>query len=65
MRGRDRAYALTSADKITKSLLSIVFNDRCDMVVPTALLLQDQLAKIAPTLNSPTILRWAEVTLGL
>ena len=69
MNGRDRAYAFASANTLGKSALSVVFNDRCDMVVATALLPHDRPATIEPAvislLNSPTILRWAEVTLGL
>jgi hypothetical protein len=69
MNGRDRSYAFGSANTLGKSALSVVFNDRCDMVVATALLTHDQPATIEPAvisfLNSPAILRWAEVTLGL
>lgn len=69
MNGRDRTYAFASANTLGKSALSVVFNDRCDMVVATALLPHDRPATIEPAvisfLNSPTILRWAEVTLGL
>src|SRR5215470_13409870 len=38
MNGRDRAYAFASDNKLGKSALSVVFNDRCDMVVATAVL---------------------------
>jgi hypothetical protein len=69
MNGRDRGYAFASANKLGKTALSVVFNDRCDMVVATAMLMHDQPATIEPAvisfLNSPTILRWAEVSLGL
>jgi hypothetical protein len=69
MNGRDRGYAFASANKPGKTALSVVFNDRCDMVVATAILTHDQLAVIEPAvisfLNSPKILRWAEVSLGL
>jgi hypothetical protein len=69
MNGRDRAYALAPTNSLAKSLLSIVFNDRCDMVVATALLPHDQPAMLEPAvitfLNSPTVLHWAEATLGL
>lgn len=69
MKGRDRAYALASANTLAKSALSIVFNDRCDMVVATVLLPHDRPATIEPAvisfLNSPGMLRWTEVTLGL
>jgi hypothetical protein len=69
MKGRDRVYELTSANPPGKSALSVVFNDRCDMVVATAVLPHDRPATIEPAviafLNSPAILRWAELTLGL
>src|SRR5256886_16606318 len=35
MKGRSRAYALAARDRPGKSAISIVFNDRCDMIVPT------------------------------
>jgi hypothetical protein len=69
MNGRDRGYALASANRLGKSALSVVFNDRCDMVVATAVLPHDRPAAVEPAvisfLNSPMILRWAEITLGL
>jgi hypothetical protein len=40
MNGRDRGYALASANVLGRSALSVVFNDRCDMVVATAVLTQ-------------------------
>jgi len=33
MKGRSRAYALAARDRPGKSAISIVFNDRCDMIV--------------------------------
>jgi hypothetical protein len=69
MNGRDRGYALTSANPAGRSALSVVFNDRCDMVVATAVLPHDRPATVEPAviafLNSPAILRWTEITLGL
>ena len=69
MNGRDRAYLTTSANPPGKSALSVVFNDRCDMVVATAVLPHDRPATVEQAviafLNSPAILRWTEVTLGL
>jgi hypothetical protein len=69
MNGRDRGYALTSASPPGKSALSVAFNDRCDMVVAMAVLPHDRPATVEAAviafLNSPGILRWAEVTLGL
>jgi hypothetical protein len=69
MNGRHRAYALTGPQPPGKSALSIVFNDRCDMVVATAVLPHDRPTTIEPAviefLKSTTILHWAQVSLGL
>ena len=68
MNGRVRAYALTASRPGT-SAISIVFNDRCDMVVATVVLPKDQHATIEPAvlqfLNSAPLLHWAELALGL
>jgi hypothetical protein len=52
-----------------KTALSVAFNDRCDMIVATAVLPHDRPAMIEPDvlafLNGDTVLRWAEVALGL
>jgi hypothetical protein len=49
--------------------LSVGFNDRCDAIVATAVLGEGRPGAIEPAvlafLNSRTVLRWAEVTLGL
>jgi hypothetical protein len=69
MNGRDRAYALTAPKPPGKSAISVVFNDRCDMVVATVVLPHDRPTTIEPAviefLNSATVLHWAQVTLGL
>ncbi len=69
MKGRSRAYTLTARNPSGKTALSVVFNDRCDMVVATAVLPHDQPAIIEPGvmdfLNGSAVLRWAEVTIGL
>ena len=69
MKGRSRAYTLTARNPPGKTALSVAFNDRCDMVVATVVLPHDRPATIEPRvidfLNSSTVLRWAEVTLGL
>src|SRR5438552_3388435 len=69
MKGRSRAYALTAHNRPGRSALSVVFNDRCDMIVATVVLPHDQPATIEPTvmefLNSRTVLHWAELTLGI
>ena len=52
-----------------KSAISVVFNDRCDMIVATVVLPHDQPATIEPGvldfLNSTTVLLWAEIALGI
>jgi hypothetical protein len=74
MQGRSRAYALHQADKIagktaTKTAISVAFNDRCDMVVATAVVPHDRPTAMEPDviafLNSRTVVHWAETTLGL
>jgi hypothetical protein len=69
MNGRIRAYALTAPKPPGKSAMSVVFNDRCDMVVATFVLPHDRPTTIEPAviefLNSATVLHWAQVTLGL
>ena len=69
MKGRSRAYTLAARNRPGETALSVVFNERCDMVVATAVLPHDQPAIIEPRvidfLNGSAVLRWAEVTLGL
>jgi hypothetical protein len=69
MKGRSRSYALAAKNRPGKTALSIAFNDRCDAIVATAVLAHDRPAAVEPgvmeLLNSKTVLRWAEVTLGL
>ncbi len=75
MHGRSRAYALhnsagkTASKTASKTAISIAFNDRCDMVVATAVVPHDRPATIEPGvvafLNSRTVLRWAEIALGI
>src|SRR5262245_24506345 len=64
MKGRSRSYTLAGA-----STLSVAFNDRCDAIVATVLLGPNRPETIEPGvlafLNGKTVLRWAEVTLGL
>ena len=68
MRGRSRPYILP-AHSPGKTAISVAFNDRCDMVVATAVLPHDRPAAIEPGiiafLNSGAVLRWAGATLGL
>ena len=70
MKGRSRAYAVAKPARAgDKSALSVAFNDRCDAIVATVVLGHDRPAAIEPGviefLNGDTVLRWAEVTLGL
>jgi hypothetical protein len=69
MKGRGRAYAIVDSNRSGKSALSVAFNDRCDAIVGTVVLGHDRPAIIEPGviefLNGSTVLRWAEVTLGL
>jgi hypothetical protein len=69
MKGRSRAYALAARDRPGKSAISIVFNDRCDMIVATVVLPYDQPTAIEPGvmafLNSKPVVHWAELALGI
>ncbi len=69
MKGRSRAYELSSHNRTGKSALSVAFNDRCDAIVATAVLGHAQPAALEPDvialLNSTPVMRWAEITLGL
>ncbi len=69
MKGRSRAYTLNARNPPGKTAISVVFNERCDMIAATAVLGHDRSAAIEPTviefLNGKTVMRWAEITLGL
>jgi len=69
MQGRSRGYAVRGGGRRAKSVLSIAFNDRCDVIIATAAVGSDdpntQEAAARTFLNSPLVLRWAETTLGL
>lgn len=69
MKGRSRSYAFTGAARGGKTALSVAFNDRCDAIVATVVVGHDKPVVLEPGvvefLNSKTVLRWAEVTLGL
>ena len=69
MKGRSRAYTLTARNRPGKSAISVVLNDRCDMIVATVVLQYDRAATVEPGimefLNSGTVLHWAEVALGI
>jgi hypothetical protein len=69
MLGRSRAYALTGRSPLGRTAVSAAFNDRCDMVVATVVVAHDRPhaieQEVIQFLNSTTVMRWAEVTLGL
>ena len=45
MKGRSRGYALSARNPPGKSAISVVFNDRCDMIVATVVLPHDTAGK--------------------
>jgi hypothetical protein len=69
MPGRRRAYTVTGPGAAPRAVLSVAFNDRCDLVVATAATAAStpaaQEAAVLDFLNGDLVLRWAETTLGL
>jgi hypothetical protein len=69
MDGRSRAYTLDARNPPGKTAISAVFRERCDMIAATAVLGHDRPEAVEPSviefLNGRTVMRWAEVTLGL
>jgi len=69
MEGRSRAYTLNARNPLGKTAISVVFRERCDMIAATAVLGRDRPEAIEPSviefLNGRTVMRWAEITLGL
>jgi hypothetical protein len=69
MKGRSRPYALAAGNPPGQSALSIGYNDRCDAIVATIVVPHDRPGEVEAAalafLNGPTVMRWAEVTLGL
>jgi hypothetical protein len=69
MKGRSRAYQINTRNALGKTAISVVFNERCDMIAATAVLGDDRTAVIEPSviefLNGSTVMHWAEITLGL
>jgi hypothetical protein len=66
MKGRSRGYAVSAPS--AKSVLSLAFNNRCDVVVATVVggdapVAQEQ--AVLEFLNGDLVLRWAEQVLGL
>jgi hypothetical protein len=68
MKGRSRIYTLPAHAR-DKSAISIVLNDRCDMIVATVVVPADSPATVEPSvmefLNSESVLNWAELELGI
>ena len=68
MKGRGRPYSFDAGDH-NVFVLSVAFNDRCDVIVATAQSRQatpDDFQKpVMDFLTSAYVLRWAELTLGL
>jgi hypothetical protein len=69
MKGRSRAYKLNARSPPGKTVISVVYNERCDMIAATAVLAHERPETTEPSviefLNSSTVMRWAEITLGL
>lgn len=69
MQGRIRAHSLAGAQSRDRTVLSIAFNDRCDMVTATALLAPNAPPAAEPAvmdfLNSAPTMKWVEAALGL
>jgi hypothetical protein len=69
MNGRSRSYAIAKPLRAGRSALSVAFNDRCDAIVATAVIGHGRPDAVEPTimafLNDGTVMRWAEITLGL
>jgi hypothetical protein len=67
MKGRSRTYAFTAHSG--RSAISVVLNDRCDMIVASVVLLAGLPSALEPRviefLNSKAMLHWAEIELGI
>ena len=65
MKGRSRGYAVGA--RSSKSVLSLAFNDRCDVIVATVVAGNDPSAQeeaVLAFLNGDTMRNWAEQVLG-
>ena len=66
MKGRSRGYAVRAAS--VKSVLSLAFNNRCDVIVATVVAGDEPVAQeqaVLEFLNGDLMLHWAEGVLGL
>ena len=68
-RSQPRLHAQLRGSPPGKTVVSVVYNERCDMIAATAVLGHDRPETIEPSviefLNGSTVMHWAEVTLGL
>jgi hypothetical protein len=65
MKGRSRGYVIDASP--AKSVLSLAFNDRCDVIVATVIAGDQPVAKeqaVLEFLNGDLMLHWAEAILG-
>jgi len=67
MKGRSRPYDVVG--RAAGSTLAVAFNDRCDVIVATAVVPSGAVIQVEPAvlafLNSDTVIHWAEKALGL
>jgi len=66
MKGRSRGYKVGAPS--AKPVLSLAFNERCDVIVATVVAGDDPAAQeqaVLEFLNSDLVLNWAKVVLGL
>jgi hypothetical protein len=66
MKGRSRGYTVGAPS--AKPVLSLAFNNRCDVIVATVIAGDEPVAQepaVLEFLNGDLMLRWAEVVLGL
>jgi len=65
MKGRSRGYTVGASS--AKSVLSLAYNDRCDVIVATVVAGNEPIAQeqaVLDFLNGDLMLHWAEVILG-
>ncbi|HEY6255086.1 MAG TPA: hypothetical protein VIY51_04760 [Xanthobacteraceae bacterium] len=65
MKGRSRGYAVSA--RSARAVLSLAFNDRCDVIVATVVAGDEPVAQeqaVLEFLNGDLVRHWAEVVLG-
>ena len=68
MKGRSRGYRVGTPSAAAKSVLSLAFNNRCDVIVATVVAGDAPLAQeqaVLAFLNGDLVLHWAQAVLGL